>query len=158
MENSSRSPAERIRVTQSSSQTRSSSDSLKQNRSRSFSLKGELQAELRGEGDADGGAGTEEVAESAAGYAELFVAGDGRGLCAGRAVETEGGGVRKAVDGSGERGEIANVVVAGILAVGEIEKLGEGAERHVLAKRDVAADAEADLIGRRAAALVAGGL
>ena len=141
-------------MTQSSSQTRSSSDSLKQNRSRSFCLKAELQAELRGEGDADGGAGTEEVAESAAGYAELFVAGDRCGLCAGRTVETERGGVREAVDGRGERGEVANVVVAGILAVEEIEKLGEEAERHALAKRDVAADAEVDLIERRAAELV----
>src|SRR5437899_8939207 len=99
---------------------------------RSAISKGEFQAELRGEGDADGGAGTEEVAESAAGYAELFVAGDERGLCAGSTVETERGGVREAVDGRGERGEIANVVVAGILTVEEIENFSEGAERHAL--------------------------
>jgi len=141
-------------VTQSSSRTRNSSASPKQNWSRSFSLKGELQAELGSEGDADGGAGTEEVAESAAGYTELFVAGDGHGLCAGGTVETESGSVREAVYRSGERGEVADVVVAGILAVEEIEKFGEGAEGNALSKRDVAADAEIGLIKGRAAELV----
>ena len=41
-----------------------------------FSLEPELDADLRGEGDADGGAGTEEVAESAAGYDVRVVPGD----------------------------------------------------------------------------------
>jgi len=118
---------------------------------------------LEGEGDADGGAGAEEVAEGAGGYAELFDAGDGRGLRAGR-VETESGGVVEAVDGSGQRGNVAYVVVAGILAVQEIEEFCEGAELKtfrtfpVSAQSDVAADAEINLIERSPAELIQRGL
>jgi len=112
---------------------------------------------LGGEGDADGGAGAEEIAESAGGYAELGVAGDGRGLGAG-GVEAEGGGVGEIVDGRGKRGDVADVIVAGILAIEKIEEFGEGAELEAFAQIDVAADAEIDLIERSAAELIERGL
>src|ERR1700740_3354965 len=83
-----------------------------------------LQAELGGERNAYGGAGAEEVAEGSGGYAELVDAGDGSGLCAG-GVEAEGAGVGEAVDGSGERGDVADVIVARVLAVEQIEEFGE---------------------------------
>jgi len=117
-------------------------------------LEGEFQAELGGEGDAYCGAGAEEVAEGAGGYTELVGAGDRGGLGAGR-VEAEGGGVAEIVDGSGEGGNVAYVIIAGILAVEEIEEFGEGAELDTLAKEiDVAADAEIHLVEGSAAELV----
>src|SRR5438874_11827975 len=87
-------------------------------------LEAEFHAELDREGDANRSAGTEEVAESASGDAELIEAGDRRGLRAG-GVEAEGRGVRKTVDGGGKGGDIANVVVTGILAIEQIEEFRE---------------------------------
>src|SRR6266571_2436397 len=117
----------------------------------------EFEAELGGEGDADGGAEAEEIAESAGGCAQLTEAGDGARLDAGE-IEAEGGGVRKIVDRRGKSRNVRNEVVAGIPAVEEIEKFGEGAEREAFAKNDVAADAKINLIERGAAELVEGGL
>src|SRR6266571_912874 len=117
----------------------------------------EFEAELGGEGDADGGAEAEEIAESAGGCAQLTEAGDGARLRAGR-IEAEGGRVRKIVDRRGESRNVRNEVVAGIPAAEEIEKFGKGAEREALAKNDVAADAKINLIERGAAELVEGGL
>ena len=117
-------------------------------------LETEFEAQLGGEGDADGGAGAEEVTECATWDAELFDAGDRRGLRAGGAVETERRGVCEAIDRSRESGDVADVVVAGILAVEEIEKFGEGAERDSFAQRDITADAEIYLIKGCAAKLV----
>src|SRR5260221_4507328 len=90
-------------------------------------LEGELETELCGEGNADGGAGAEEITESAGGYAELFVAGDWRSLRAGGG-EAEGGGVGEIVYGSGESGDVADGIVGGILAIEKIGEIGEGAE------------------------------
>src|SRR5262244_1378035 len=86
--------------------------------------KGEFETELRCERDADGGAGTKKVAECTGRYAQLFVTLDGSRLRAGRTVETEGGGVGKVVHRHGKRGNIADEVVAGILAVEEVKKFG----------------------------------
>src|SRR5438045_2352861 len=55
-------------------------------------LEGEFYAELGGEGDANCGAGAEEVAKSAGGDAELFDAGDGSGLSA-SGIKAESGGI-----------------------------------------------------------------
>src|SRR6266849_2658816 len=117
----------------------------------------EVEAELGGEGDADGGSEAEEIAESAGGCAQLTEAGDGARLRAG-GVEAEGGSVRKIVDRGWKSGNVRNEVVAGIPAIEEIEEFGEGAEREAFAKNDVAADAKIDLIERSAAELVEGGL
>src|SRR5712691_7628104 len=117
----------------------------------------EFEAELGGEGDADGGAEAEEIAESAGGCAQLTEARNGARLGEGR-IEAKGGSVRKIVDRSGKSENVRNEVVAGIPAVEEIEKFGEGAEREALAKNDVAADAKINLIERGAAELVEGGL
>ena len=84
-------------------------------------------------------------------------AGDGARLRTG-GVEAKGGSVRKIVDRGWKSGNVSNKVVAGIPAVEEIEKFGEGAEREALAKNDVAADAKINLRERGAAELVEGGL
>ncbi len=81
-----------------------------------YKLEGEFEAELCGKGNANGGAGAEEITESAGGRAELLVTSDGRGLGA-SGVEAEGSGVREAVDGSGESGDVADVIVTRILAI-----------------------------------------
>jgi len=112
---------------------------------------------LGGEGDADSCARAEEVAESAGRDAELCVAGDGSGLGAG-GIEAEGGGVGEAVDGSGESGDVAEVIVARVLAVEQIEEFGEWAELRAFSKSDIAADAEIHLVKRRASELVERGL
>ena len=82
---------------------------------------------------------------------------DGRGLGAG-GVEAEVGGVAEIVDRSRKRGDVADVIVAGVLAVEEIEKFGKGTKLNAFTESDVAADAEIDLIERRAAELVEVGL
>src|SRR5262249_26439351 len=110
--------------------------------------------ELGGEGDADGGAGAEEVAEGAGWDAELLVTGDGGYLGTGGAIETEDGGVAEIVDGSRKRGDIADVIVAGILTVEKIEEFGEGAELKTFGEINVTADAEIDLIEGSAAELI----
>src|SRR6266478_2135583 len=117
----------------------------------------EFEAELGGVGDAEGGAEAEEIAESAGGCAQLTEARNGARLGAG-GVEAKGGSVRKIVDRGWKSGNVSNKVVAGIPAVEEIEKFGEGAEREALAKNDVAADAKINLRERGAAELVEGGL
>ena len=83
----------------------------------------------------------------------MFVAGDRRGLGAG-GVEAERGGVAEIVDRSRKRGDVADVIVAGVLAVEEIEEFGEGPELEAFAEIDVATDAEIDLIEGSAAELV----
>src|SRR5207245_263277 len=104
-----------------------------------------------------------EIAEGAGWHAELFDAGDGCDLSAG-GVEAESGGVAEAVDGSGEGRDIAYVIVAGILAVEEIEEFSEWAKLDTFCafpkctKSDVAADAEINLVEGSAAKLVEGGL
>jgi len=73
-------------------------------------------------------------------------------------VEAEVGGVAEIVDRSGERGDVTDEIVAGILAVEEIEEFGEGAELEPLAEVDVAADAEINLVKRSSAELIERGL
>jgi len=113
---------------------------------------------LGGEGDADGSAGAEEIAEGAGGNAELFVAGDGRGFGASRTVEAERVALVRLLTGVGSAAISPDVIVAGILAIEEIEKFREGPELETLAKINVAADAKIDLVKRSAAKLIEGSL
>ena len=104
---------------------------------------GQFEAELGGEGNTDGGAGAEEIAESAGRDTELFVAGDRRGLGAG-GVEEKRGGVAEIVDRSRKRGDDASegsaaelverslhavddrAIVAGEAVVGNVGGSGDG--------------------------------
>src|SRR6266852_7236620 len=88
-------------------------------------LEGELEPDLGGEGDADGGAGAEEIAESAGGDEQLLSTCDWHGA---RWIRTKSGDVREIVHGNGESADIADVVVAGIVAIEEVEKFDEGRE------------------------------
>ena len=87
----------------------------------------------------------------------MFDAGDGNGLSA-SGIEAESGGVAEIVYGSGKSGDVPYVVVAGILAVEEVEEFGEGTEGEAFSESDVAAYAEVDLIEGSAAELVEGSL
>jgi len=60
----------------------------------------------------------------------------------------------RSLTGVGRAGNVAYVIVAGILAVEEIEEFGEGAELDSFSQIDVAADAEIHLVERSAAELV----
>src|SRR5277367_6248284 len=119
-------------------------------------LKGEANANLRGEGNAYRGTGPEEVAESAGGNEELVGIGDGLGLRASE-VEAEGGGVGKTIYRDGQRGDVGDVVGAGIVAIEEVEEFYERGERITLAS-DRTRNAEIHLDVRGAAKLVERGL
>jgi len=68
--------------------------------------------------------GPKKIAEGAGGNAELFVAGDRRGFGArGDRRGRNAVGVGQTVNRRGECGDIADVIVAGILAIEEIEKI-----------------------------------
>ena len=118
---------------------------------------GEAGAELGREGDTHSGAGAEEIAEGAGGDAQLIQAGDGLRLRAG-GIQAERGGVRQIVHRSRKRGEIRDVIRAGIVAVEKVEELDEGRGREALPELERAANAHIDLDVRRAAKLIHGGL
>jgi hypothetical protein len=57
----------------------------------------------------------------------LLVTDNGSGLAAG-SVEAERSGVAEIVDRSGQGSDIADIIIARVLAVEEIEEFGEGTE------------------------------
>src|SRR5277367_2478827 len=84
--------------------------------------KRQTNADLRGERDADGGAGTEEIAEGACGNQKLFAARHRDRLRATR-IQTNRSDVRRIVHR--ENRDVRHVIRAWIIAVEEIEKLDE---------------------------------
>src|SRR6266852_1549484 len=118
-------------------------------------LEGELKPDLGGEGDADCGTRTEEIAESAGGDEQLLSTCDWHGA---RWIRTKSGDVREIVHGNGESADIADVVVAGIVAIEEVEKFDEGREGPTLVELDGTAHAQIGLNIRRAAEFVESGL
>src|SRR5277367_5781991 len=93
--------------------------------------KRQTNADLRGERDADGGAGTEEIAEGACGNQKLFATRHGLCLRA-RWIETDGGDIRRIVHR--ENRDVRHVIRAWIIAVEEIEKLDERGGRPAFMK------------------------
>ena len=120
-------------------------------------LEGEAGAELGGEGDADGSAGAEEITEAAGGNAQLIGAGDGLGLRTG-GIQAERGGVRQIVHGCGKRGEVRDVIRAGIVPVEKVEELDEGRGREAISEFERTANAHVNLNVWRAAELIHRGL
>src|SRR5260370_15988022 len=111
----------------------------------------EFYADLGGEGNADGGAGAEEIAEGAGGNEQLLATRDRHGA---RWIRTKRRDVREVVHGYGQRADIANVVVARIVAIEEVEEFDEGRERPALVELDRAAHTQIRLKIWRAAELV----
>ena len=87
-----------------------------------MTLKCEFDTELRGERYADGGAGTEEVAEGTGGHAQLIQTCDRHRAGGSR---TKRGGVGEIIYGDWQRGEIRNEIRTRIIAVKKVEKLDE---------------------------------
>src|SRR6266852_2693282 len=110
-----------------------------------------LDADLGGEGNADGGAGAEEMDEGAGGNEQLLATRDRHGE---RWIRTKRRDVREVVHGYGQRADIANVVVARIVAIEEVEEFDEGRERPALVELDRAAHTQIRLKIWRAAELV----
>ena len=79
-------------------------------------LEAKLDAELGGEGDADGGPGAEEIAQGAGRRTQLAETCDGPGLRA-VGVQAKSRSISKIVDRQRQRGNIGNEIVAGIVAV-----------------------------------------
>src|SRR6476620_6270910 len=80
-------------------------------------LKTELDAKLCGKRNSDGGSRSKKIVQSACRHTQLLVARDRRGLRTRWPIQAKGCGIRQAVHSSGERRDIADVVVAWILAV-----------------------------------------
>src|SRR5208282_119022 len=121
-------------------------------------------ADLRGEGNAYGGARSEEISQSAFGYLKLLQAGDGCGLGA-ACIAANTGDVRDALPiGLHLRcrnWQLRNVdceVCAGIVAVEQVEELDEGVDLPALVDFEGACDAEVGLDVRRAAEYVEAGV
>ena len=93
----------------------------------------EFDADLRGKGYTNSGARPEEIAQSAGGKAQLVERGNRLGLRAG-GIQTEGRGIGKIIDGRGQGGKIRNEVIAGIVAVEEVEEFDERQQRIAFAK------------------------
>src|ERR1700685_3815447 len=89
-------------------------------------------SQLRGEGNAHGGAGTEEVSQRSFGDFELLETGDRRGLgaiCHRTNAGDIGNALRIRHHLCGRNRELSHIdreVRSGIVAVEEVEKLGEG--------------------------------
>jgi len=77
-----------------------------------------------GEGNADGGAGAEEIAQGSGGIEVLLLADDGDTAIGAANL----GGVVEIVDRIGQGGDVGDVVVARIRAVEEVEELRAEAE------------------------------
>src|SRR5690348_3880169 len=114
----------------------------------------EAEAELGGEGDADGRPRAEEIAESARGNAQLIRAGDRLHRGARRRIQAQRGDIREAVHRSGQRGDVGDVVRARIIPVEKIEKFDVRQQRIAVAEFEGAGDAQVGLNVRRAAKLV----
>src|SRR6185437_14493561 len=100
--------------------------------------------EWGGDRNADGGAGAEEIAQDTGGNAQQVEAGDGLRLRAG-GIQAERGGIRQIVHCRGKRGEVRDVICAGIVAVEKVEELDEGRGSEALTDLEWTADAHIDL-------------
>src|SRR5689334_6198619 len=116
--------------------------------------KGDFEADLRCEGNAYGGAGAEEIAESARGKEQLVAAGYKVILGAGRRIQANGSDIGEVVHRSGNRADIGDVVVPGVVAIEEIEEFHEWRNRPGLTKLDGAGDAHIHLDVRCAAKFI----
>src|SRR3974377_1901220 len=102
------------------------------------------------EGNADGGAGAEEMAQGSGGIEVLLLADDGDTAIGAANL----GGVGEIVDRIGQGGDVGDVVVARIGAVEEVEELDEGKDGPALADLEGPRDLEVHLHVRRAAELI----
>jgi hypothetical protein len=110
---------------------------------------------LRRERDADGSPRAEEVPEGAGRHAELLEVMHRLSNAAIR-IDADFGDVPRLrlVCWHGERGDIGDVVSAGVVAVEEIEKFGEGHDDPAVAEVKGVADTEVGLNVRRGAKLI----
>jgi hypothetical protein len=114
-------------------------------------LERKLESDLRGQGDSDSSAGPEEVAQGASGNEQLLATGDRHGA---RRIRTKSGDICEIVYRNGQSADIADVIVAGIAAVEEVEEFDKGYERPVLMELDGTAHAQISLDVGRATELV----
>ena len=110
---------------------------------------------MSGEGDADSGARAKKIAQPTGWYEELLAAVDGHCLDASR-VEAKGRDVEEIIYGRGQRGNIRDEIVTGIIAVEEVEEFDERRGAPTLAEFDWAADTQIGLQVGSAAEFVEG--
>src|SRR6266481_8816192 len=104
------------------------------------------------ERDSNRGAGAKEIAQPARGYFKLLEAVDGlgyRAIC--NRADVGHIAARDLVGGYRKRGHVGNEISAGVVAVEEVEELGERVNLPALANLDRAGDAHVHLdVGRSA--------
>src|SRR6266446_5775146 len=124
-------------------------------RIRKRGLKRELDAGLGGEGDADGGAGAKEVSQRPGRDKQLLATRNRHRAACVRAKRSD---VREIVHRYWQSADIADIVIARIVAIEEVEEFHEGRERPALVELDGAADAQLGLQVWRAWELIERGL
>lgn len=114
-------------------------------------------AKLRGEWNSDRRAGAEEISQGSLRYLELLQAGDGRRLRAGciRANTADDGPTvligHRLGPGHRQLNDVDRVIRAGVIAVEDVEELGEGVNLPALADLNGTRDAQVRLnVGRTA--------
>jgi len=112
---------------------------------------------LRGEGNSHRRAWSKEISQGAGGDAQLIKACDGLGLRAGR-VQTEGGSVADIVDRGRKSRYVCHEVVAGIIAIEQIEEFDKRIYRPALTNYEGPADPQINLYVGSSAKLVETGL
>ncbi len=119
---------------------------------------GKSDADLGGEGNPNRGTGAEEITERAGGEEQLIAAGDRTSLGTRGGIEANGSDVGGIVHGRRDGADVRNVVVAGIIAIEEVEELGERRYGPAFVDFEQTSDAHIHLDVGRAAKFVKRGL